>query len=170
MLSFDLNRPNVLIMAFPDNSLQIYNVETRQFPAWGKDLSSNLPKRFKLAHDPVLGVAFDPAPPQSANVDGGAPPSALFWGSTWICRLPLRDSAGGNLNKKRRRESVKLSAPPPAPGSDDQPGDFKMVTHYRPILFVDFLAGGELVVVERPLVDVLSGLPPAYFRHKYGAS
>jgi U3 small nucleolar RNA-associated protein 4 len=46
----------------------------------------------------------------------------------------------------------------------------KMITHYRPILFVDFLGAGELVVVERPLVDVLAGLPPAFFKHKYGAS
>jgi U3 small nucleolar RNA-associated protein 4 len=58
----------------------------------------------------------------------------------------------------------------PAPGVDDQSSDFKMITHYRPILFVDYLTAGELVVVERPLVDVLSTLPPAYFKHKYGAS
>lgn len=45
-----------------------------------------------------------------------------------------------------------------------------MITHYRPILYMDFLDAGELVVVERPLVDVLSELPPAYFKHKYGAS
>ena len=48
--------------------------------------------------------------------------------------------------------------------------DFKMITHYRPILFLDFLADGELVVVERPLIDVLSMLPPPFFRPKYGAS
>jgi U3 small nucleolar RNA-associated protein 4 len=65
---------------------------------------------------------------------------------------------------------MKRSAPPPAPGVDDSTRDFKMITHFRPILFVDFLTAGELVVVERPLVDVLSTLPPAYFRHKYGAS
>ena len=28
----------------------------------------------------------------------------------------------------------------------------------------------ELVVVERPLVDILLMLPPAYFKHKYGIS
>jgi len=43
-----------------------------------------------------------------------------------------------------------------------------LVTHYRPILFVGFVGRGELVVVERPLVDVLARLPPAFFKPKYG--
>ncbi|GLB36397.1 putative WD40 repeat-like protein [Lyophyllum shimeji] len=165
VLAFDPKRPDILIMAFPDNSLQIYNVESRQFPAWGKELCSGLPKRFTHAHDPVLGVAFDPA--EASPAADATPRYALFWGSTWICKLSMNDSAPGSVTKKRRRESLKLSAEPTADGNS---GDFKMVTHYRPILHVDFLAAGELVVVERPLVDVLSDMPPAYFKHKYGAS
>lgn len=165
-LCFDPLHPNILMMAFPDNSLQVYDVESRQFPAWGKELCSNLPKRFTHAHDPILGMAFDPA---GSSTDALSR-HALFWGSTWICKLPLTSSIGAGNNKKRRRESMKRFAPPPTSGVDDPPGDFKMITHYRPILFVDYLTSGELVVVERPLVDVLSTLPPAYFKHKYGAS
>jgi U3 small nucleolar RNA-associated protein 4 len=45
-----------------------------------------------------------------------------------------------------------------------------IITRFRPTLMVDFLGAGELVVVERPLVDVLAGLPPAFFKPKYGAS
>lgn len=155
-------------MAFPDNTLQVYNVESRQFPAWGKELCNNLHKRFKYAHDPILGVTFDPAQSPSAN-PGSEPRYALFWGSTWMCKLSLNDSTGASLTKKRRRESAKLSVPP-LPSNEEPAGDFKMITHYRPILLVDFLDPGELVVVERPLVDVLSMLPPAYFKHKYGTS
>ncbi|KAG6845653.1 hypothetical protein H0H87_005860 [Tephrocybe sp. NHM501043] len=164
-LAFDRRQPDILIMAFPDNTLQIYNVESRQFPAWGKELCSNLPKRFAQAHDPVLGVVFDPAEPVPGS--NTAPRHAIFWGSTWICKLSVADSAPRGTTKKRRRESAAPSAPLP---TDDSHGDFKMIMHYRPILGLDFLAGGELVVVERPLVDVLSDLPPAYFKHKYGAS
>ncbi|KAG6911760.1 hypothetical protein DXG01_000006 [Tephrocybe rancida] len=165
VLAFDQRQPDVLIMAFPDNTLQIYNVESRQFPSWGKELCSNLPKRFTQAHDPVLGVAFDIAEPTSGSSD--ARRHALFWGSTWICKLSMTNSAPRGPTKKRRRESV---APSTAAPVDESYGDFKMIMHYRPILHLDFLAGGELVVVERPLVDVLSDLPPAYFKHKYGTS
>lgn len=156
-------------MAFPDNTLQIYDVETRQSPSWARDLCASLPKRFTHAHDSVLGVTFDPAvtePPK--NVTGPASDYMLLWGSTWICKIPYHDfiSRVGH-NRKRRRDSYKVIAPPP---NAYEERDVKMVTHYRPILGVDFLGEGELVVVERPLVDVLSTLPPAYFKHKYGAS
>lgn len=46
--------------------------------------------------------------------------------------------------------------------------NFKVVTRYRPILYVGFVAPGEMAVVERPLVNVLAGMPPAYFKPRYG--
>lgn len=105
-----------------------------------------------------------------------APLRALFWGSTWICKVNLADHMG-KFSKKRRREGTKNGAPNGDPsqraeGSFDeqQQNNFKMITHYRPILHVDFLGPEELLVVERPLVDVLATLPPAYFKPKYGAS
>ncbi|KAL5518589.1 UTP4 [Sanghuangporus vaninii] len=51
---------------------------------------------------------------------------------------------------------------------EESMSNFKLVTRYRPILRVDFLDAGELLVVERPLLDVLRGLPPAFFKPKYG--
>jgi U3 small nucleolar RNA-associated protein 4 len=154
-------------LVFANNTLQIYDVEIRQFPVWGKEISNNLPRRLRHAHDPILGVAFEPVE-KASNTDE-ALPHAVFWGSTWMCKLPLKGSATARPNKKRQRESTKQRNATIGK-DDDNSKDFKMIVHYRPILFLDFLAANELVVVERPLVDVLSDLPPAYFRHKYGAS
>ncbi|KAK7064410.1 WD-repeats-region domain-containing protein [Favolaschia claudopus] len=165
-ISFDPSRPNILILAFPDNSIQLFDVESRQFPSWARDICNNLPKKFTRTHDHVLGVAFDPAiAGPSLKVSSGAsvPRYALFWGSTWLCKIMLDDS-GRSGNRKRRREGDKVDQMP------DEHVQFRMITHYRPILYVDFLAAGELVVVERPLVDVLATLPPAYFVNKYGAT
>ncbi|KAF7320238.1 WD-REPEATS-REGION domain-containing protein [Mycena kentingensis (nom. inval.)] len=160
-LAFDPSRPNILVLAFPNNTIQIFDVEARNFPAWGKEICESLPKRLTRTHDHVLGVLFDPA-----LVDKGATPrSILLWGATWLCRvkLDMRDTGARAGQRKRRREGDKsIDA---WAGSDD---GFKMITHYRPILCVDFLGPRELVVVERPLVDVLATLPPAYFVHKYG--
>ncbi|KAJ7071242.1 WD40-repeat-containing domain protein [Mycena amicta] len=154
-ISFDPSRPSILVLAFPDNSLQIFDVEARQFPSWGKEICDNLPKRLTRAHDHILGVVFDPA--MASHPSG--PRSVLLWGSTWLCKLKLEPAAGSGPGK-RRREGDKIE-----PVADD---NLKMITHYRPILHIDFLGPGELVVVERPLVDVLATLPPAYFVHKYG--
>lgn len=114
----------------------------------------------------------------------------LFWGATWLFKASLgtRVKVGG---KKRRRDGapaaqasstrppVATSGPGGVPsalgvngtgGEDATWRDFKMITQYRPIMLCDFLGRDELVVVERPLVDVLATLPPAYYKAKYGAS
>jgi U3 small nucleolar RNA-associated protein 4 len=54
------------------------------------------------------------------------------------------------------------------PALRGHPRGFKVITQYRPNLFVGYIGTKELVIVERPLVDVLATLPPAYFKHKYG--
>jgi U3 small nucleolar RNA-associated protein 4 len=156
--------PSVLLLAFADNTVQIYDVETRQFPIWGKDLGTSLPKRFTHAHDPVLGVSFDPVVGTSEE---GKTRYVLFWGATWLFKVTLdtRVLTGGG-GKKRRREAAAAAED----AEERQWRDYKMVTQYRPILCCGFLDKDELVVVERPLVDVLLTLPPAYFKHKYGAS
>ncbi|KAF5368316.1 hypothetical protein D9758_002360 [Tetrapyrgos nigripes] len=165
-LVFDPSRPNVLILTFQNNTLQIYDVESRQFPTWHKELCDNLPKNLTQAKEPILGVTFQPE----------SPGHAIFWGSTWLCKLNVQGSnfMVSGSSKKRRRDSVHANAKATAPtlGQEESLSskEFKMITQYRPLLLVDFLSQGEMVVVERPLVDVLATLPPAYFKHKYGAS
>jgi U3 small nucleolar RNA-associated protein 4 len=88
----------------------------------------------------------------------------------------MNEQPSFTMSKKRTRENAlpsndgNLVQKIDVPLEEQQSNNFKMVTHYRPILHVDFLGPGELMVVERPLVDVLSTLPPAYFKPKYGAS
>jgi U3 small nucleolar RNA-associated protein 4 len=161
-------------MGFPNNSLQIYNVEMGQFPAWSKHLCSSPPKNFQTLHDPILGVTFDPA--------GSG--YALFWGATWMFKIIIGPPRAPNNPRKRQRNPKKHTSSATGPsftypterievslGKERKDIDgHKMISHFRPILFADFFQGGELVVVERPLVDVLTGLPPAFFIHKYGAS
>ncbi|KZT21715.1 WD40 repeat-like protein [Neolentinus lepideus HHB14362 ss-1] len=164
-LAFVPSNASILVLALANNTLHIFDAESRQFPDWARPLCASLPARFTRLHDPVLGVAVDAQPCAAV----------LLWGSTWICKVRLDAPVGwGGFSKKRRRESRKLASGSGRVGADDQRGDqqtnFKLVTHYRPILFVGFLAPGEMVVVERPLVDVLTKLPPAYFKPKYGAT
>lgn len=167
-LAFDRTSPSTLVLGLANNTLQVFDVESRTFPAWARELTAALPRRFTHLHDPILGVAFD-APSKRG--------SALFWGATWLCRVQL--DAGvrfGNFDKKRRWGSQKPGPKPTTSLQDAEGGaafhqdNFKLVTHYRPILFADFIGPAELVVVERPLVDVLAKLPPAFFKPKYGAT
>ncbi|KAI5898640.1 WD40 repeat-like protein [Schizophyllum commune H4-8] len=179
-IAFSHAHPALLLLAFPDNTLEFFDAEARAFPGWAQDLAAHIPRRLAGAHDPVLGVTF---PPQ------GKDQYALLWGSTWLAKLDL-GAARPRVRRKRRRESrgaakaeqeakekgdrtdIAAEAAGAEPEEEDErrERDFRMITHYRPVLHVDFLDSGELVVVERPLVDVLALLPPAYYKSKYGAS
>jgi len=179
-LAFAPTSPSLLILGFANNTLELYDVETRQFPPWSRALCTALPKRFTHLHDAMLGVTLAPAAQENNNMDdgvGGGSSSngsqnvfALFWGPTWLCKVQFAAPVGwGGFEKKRRRRRS---------GNFDHGEErdsnavhnFKLVTQYRQILLAEFLAPGELVVVERPLTDVLAVLPPAYYRPKYGAS
>jgi U3 small nucleolar RNA-associated protein 4 len=193
-----------LLLSFPNNSVQVYDVEQRQFPVWGKTLSAVVDRRLRQMHDAVLG-AFT----VSAKTDDGKSTKKvlIFWSATWMCKIGLDPSLARpastsehNLllssSRKRRRgqhagDKEKKVTASTATGitagedGEDEDGvrpeqdapkavDVKMITSYRPILCVDRVVGSrgeeEIVVVERPLVDVLATLPPAYFKHRYGRS
>ncbi|TFY72623.1 hypothetical protein EVG20_g365 [Dentipellis fragilis] len=174
-LSFSFSAPSLLVLAFANNTFELYDAEARQFPPWSRELCNSLPKRFTHIHDTVLGVAFSPTPSEAKpSLHMPWKSFALFWGATWICKVQLDVPVGwGGFSKKRHRRNSR-PAPPQANGRKDGHGhhseNFKVVTNYRQILLAEFLASGELVVVERPLMDILAKLPPAYFKPKYGAS
>jgi U3 small nucleolar RNA-associated protein 4 len=169
-LAFDPARCNVLVLGFADNSLLVYDVESRAFPEWALALQRSLPRRFTGVHDTILGVTFDPS--------AASRRWALFWGATWMCKVPLHEARGATAEKtggggrKRKTMRSRDEREGVVQVSTEEPSQdgFRMITHYRPLLGVEFLSDGELVVVERPLVDALAKLPPAYFRHKYGAT
>ena len=182
-IGFDTTHPNILTLGFANNTLEVYDVETRSFPRWAQNVVKNIPERFTHLHEPILGVTFDPGAAVASNGavggEGSAdapvaegvispPRSALLWGATWLCRVKL-DVMPAHINDKRRR----WEGPRGKRGGADGEGEkaeknFAVVVKYRPTLFVDFIGPRELVVVERPLVDVMQRLPPAFFKPKYG--
>ncbi|KAG1757881.1 WD40 repeat-like protein [Suillus lakei] len=170
VLVFLPDNPQILLAVLPNNTIHIFHVEHGEVPSWGREFNSRLPKQFLSAPDPVIGVAFEPLPsPSDDEMTGIAPPStkpkeAIFWGSSWLCKLELDwEGKYTGQSRKRRRQTG-----PVAVGEMASERKLRMVTNYRPILALDFLGPGELVLVERPLVDVLSKLPPAFFKPKYG--
>ncbi|KAG1715787.1 hypothetical protein ID866_1363 [Astraeus odoratus] len=176
------DKPQILMCVLSNNTIHVYDVENSEVPPWAHDLNSRLPKQILSTPDPILGIAFEPVVsiPPLTNGDvtmiDAAPyntpalqSAAVLWGSSWLCKLRL-DWLGQYVERRKRRKSEAKQRPQP-PISDVQNSDarnLRVVTHYRAILAVDFLKPSELVLVERPLVDVLSKLPPAFFKPKYG--
>ncbi|KAH9937471.1 WD40-repeat-containing domain protein [Fomitopsis serialis] len=168
-LAFDTANSSTLVIGLANNTVEVYDVETRS-------VVKRMPEKFLQMHDPIVGVTFDPGAtvaPASDVVEGmdaagrSLPPrNALFWGATWLCRIKLdADPGSGVFEKRRRRDPYGRKRG----GRDGEPAEeLTLITKYRPLLFVDFIGPKELLVVERPLVDVLHALPPAFFKPKYG--
>ena len=58
------------------------------------------------------------------------------------------------------------SQPPPKKSKDN---NFTICLRYREILFQDFIAENEMVVVEEPWMSIVEELPDALARRVYGA-
>jgi U3 small nucleolar RNA-associated protein 4 len=198
VLTFTPEKPQILMIFLPDNTIHIFDVERGEVPVWAHNLNSRIPKQLFNTPDPVQGVIFEPGPtlapsdlvngdletPDLSQKKSGTPTTssqkeAILWGSSWLCKLKL-DWLGKYTEPRKRRKSESRHPPseyqgvptlaprPDLQNSAYEARNLRMVTHYRPILALDFVGSGEMVLVERPLVDVLSKLPPAFFKPKYG--
>ncbi|CAE6417013.1 unnamed protein product [Rhizoctonia solani] len=160
-LSFDTRSPHVLALGYPNNEIQLFDAEAQMFyPA--------LPDKVSHLQDPILGIVFPPTPAANER-------RMYVWSAGWLARYDIPTPASSALTKQPAPPSIpesstELSLKRKRAGEADE--SFAIVTKFRPVLLVDFCVDGdgEMVVVERPLVDLLSTLPPAYLKPKYGAN
>lgn len=186
-MAFVPNKPQILFSILPSNTIHVYDVETGEVPSWAHDLNSRIPQQIFSTPDPVLGVLFEPveSPQPLANGDvimadscqesprstSALPPTTILWGSSWLCKLRLDWLGQYSKQRKRRKSEVEKQHLPPVSdiqNSASEARNLRIITHYRAILAMDFLKSREFVLVEQPLVNVLSKLPPAFFKPKYG--
>ncbi|KAF8343078.1 quinon protein alcohol dehydrogenase-like superfamily [Cantharellus anzutake] len=178
-LAFDPSSPHTLYLAFPDNSLQIFDVKAREYPGWALPLCrSILPQRIVPILDSTQGILFIPkATSIDAPREDGAEPDirkVLLWGKSWMCSIDIdmhiqrshqRGNAASGESKKQKRKSQKAN---PNSETFNSHRGVSLLTSYRDVLCIDVLNGDEIVVIQRPWEDILQTLPPAYFRIEYG--
>lgn len=190
----------------PNNTIKIYDVESKSLPEWQRVVSEIVSKRIGSQKDPVVGASFVPSSSHlSFPVTNGLGPSlqngkttplhqsVVLWGANWICRFRLypRNTVVAGSSKRRRNEedsndeeeqddATDRDEETPTVtkdgrkwkdkihGSGDGDLFLSTSTQYKNMLGVEFLNSNEMVIVERPLLDVLSAMPPAYFKAKYG--
>ena len=76
----------LLIFSFANNTLELYDIKTCQFPLWSCTLCVALPKQFTHLH----GITLTPATQEENGVDKGGIGSenilVLSWEPTWLCK------------------------------------------------------------------------------------
>ncbi|KAJ0403081.1 hypothetical protein P43SY_009148 [Pythium insidiosum] len=169
----------ILVVTLVSNSFVCYDVEKKGLSEWYRQHHERFPKAIADGRN-IKGMTFDPAHPEFL----------YLYSQSSLYQIDMRDSSSAPIaspathnKKKSRRRAVSIgndsdSAPAaskPVASTDDEAvvvdleeGLCRVINRYRPLSFVDFLDANEMIVVETPWLKVLSRLPGALHRHKYG--
>ncbi|KAM8947667.1 U3 small nucleolar RNA-associated protein 4 homolog isoform 2-T2 [Pelodytes ibericus] len=147
---------NNLVIAHTDQQILEFNIVQKEYTDWSRRLLRNGLHREWLERDtPIAGISFNPSKPEHI----------LMHDTFMFCvvdkSLPLPDDKTTLLNQKTLK-NLSVSA------RRSQSHAFKISKKYQPLLFMDLLDDGELVLVERPLSDIQAQLPPPMRRKKFG--
>jgi U3 small nucleolar RNA-associated protein 4 len=155
-----------LVVTLVSNSFVCFDVETKGLSDWYRKNNEHFPKEIVDGRN-VKGMTFDPANPDFL----------YLYSQTSLYQINMDkqvESAKSPPPKTRRRA---MSVGTESDGKNDaaegelvelEDGFCRVVNRYRPMSFVDFVAESEMVIVETPWLKVLSRLPGALHRHKYG--
>lgn len=188
-MAFSPSNASIVVVALPNNTIQIFDVDQRTIPIWAQDISRNTFSTFTNLREPILGVTFDPVPEAGRHAD-----TLVIYGSTFIGTMKLSPSeqveAPAMTIEKRKRdgESATLTngtEVKPLEDNEESSGEetdgetnntsinkgrstLEVTYKYQPILFLDFTTQGDMVVVEKPYFSMLSQMAPAFSAKKYG--
>jgi U3 small nucleolar RNA-associated protein 4 len=134
------------------NRVAAFSVPGGQPTEWTQRHAGSLPHRLLDLPGPVAGVAGSPA--------GAA--AVLLFSPHAVCHVdmskaPGQEAAGG---RKRRARGAAAASPPGL--------NCRALYCADPVLLVQPVGRGEVLVVERAWEEVWRGLPPPLYRHRYG--
>uniref|UniRef100_A0A8C5QY33 UTP4 small subunit processome component n=1 Tax=Leptobrachium leishanense TaxID=445787 RepID=A0A8C5QY33_9ANUR len=147
---------NNLVITYTDQQVMEFSVSLKEYTDWNRRmLRSGLHRDWLERDTPIMGVSFNPSMPEHI----------LLHDTFMFCildkTLPLPDDKSALLNQRTLKGlSVKARK--------SQAHAFKITKKFQPLLFMDLLDDGELVLVERPLSDIQAQLPPPLRQKKFG--
>jgi hypothetical protein len=138
---------SVLCIATMDNRLHRVHVEDGRV--------EHVPADARLAgqKDRVIGLSFDPSDPKVV----------LLWGRTFISKQRLD---GGPLDARQQEATAQLAQAGPVSGS----ASHKQLTRYRPIVHMEMVGKGEMMVLEAPWLQVMKTFQNPLARKRFGGA
>ncbi|EJT98577.1 hypothetical protein DACRYDRAFT_110488 [Dacryopinax primogenitus] len=143
-----------------------------------------------MRHAPILGLSTPSKPEGEGEV--------FIWGSSWVCRADLMAEGSSTVDEPSTHRKRKRTGNPDAFNlalqSAEEIPPLRVETRYKYICLVDFVGGTKsraedamevdedglmkeaeedemkemMVVVERPVTDLLADGPGAFNRKKFG--
>ncbi|XP_038223847.1 U3 small nucleolar RNA-associated protein 4 homolog isoform X1 [Dermochelys coriacea] len=147
---------NNLVITHSDQQVFEFSIPDREYTTWSRKVQQHgLHKGWLERDTPITHITFNPKQP--AHI--------LLHDTHMFCildkSLPLPDDATPLMNQTTLKQLSEKARRGHAHA-------FKICKKYQPLLFVDLLEEGSLVVVERPLMDIKTQLPPPVQQKKFG--
>ncbi|XP_078526337.1 U3 small nucleolar RNA-associated protein 4 homolog [Lissotriton helveticus] len=147
---------NNLVIAHSDQQVFEFSIEEKQYTDWSRKMQQHgLHKDWLERDTPITNITFNPK--KQTQI--------LLHDTYMLCildkSLPLPDDKTMLQNQMSLR-SLSESARKASAHA------FKISKAYQPLLFMDLLDKGTLVVVERPLEHILAQLPAPIRQKKFG--
>lgn len=197
-MAFSPSNASIVVVALPNNTIQVFDVDQRTIPTWAQHISRNSFATFTNLREPILGVTFDPVPETGRHTD-----TLVIYGANYIGTMKLSpseqldNSLSSMTIEKRKRDGETITNGMTRQGEnnkeessdedDDDEGEgedtdgeaintslnkgrstMEVTYKYQPVLFCDFTNQGDMVVVEKPYFSMLSQMAPAFSAKKYG--
>lgn len=169
----------------------MYDVEKRGFATWADNINLKPPAQLLEARNAMIGIAFEPIPgaaptteeegSKAAQNARDAKLSLIIYGADYTTsfRIPSRSAQIRSEDHLKRPEKrglpdengvavVRSTRSSTLNTKSSTFSGLRMTHKYKMVLGLDFLQNGELCVVERPFLDMLPELPPAFYTPRYG--
>ncbi|XP_025895402.1 U3 small nucleolar RNA-associated protein 4 homolog [Nothoprocta perdicaria] len=147
---------NNLVIAYADQQLFEFSIPEKQYTAWSRTVQNDgLHKAWLERDSPITHIAFNPKNPSHILLHD------VYMFCILDKSLPLPDDSASLMNQSALKQL-------PATARKRQLHAFKICKKFQPLLFADLLDENCLVMVERPIMDIKTQLPPAIQQKKFG--
>lgn len=155
---------STLVVVSVSNHIAAFTVPSGEPTEWTRvHPPKTVPERLQSLPGPVVGIAANPC----------SLTAVLLYSSEAVCHLdftaslPTKAAEGGVVGKEGKRRRTRETA---AESRISTPAgqNCRMLYCQDPLLHIEAIGKNELVVIERPWADVLRGLAPPLYRHRYG--
>jgi U3 small nucleolar RNA-associated protein 4 len=164
----------ILVVTLVSNNFISYDVEKKGLSEWCRQHHDHLPTALTEGKN-IKGMAFDPVHPNYLYLYSQTNLYQLDMDESTLKKSSDKAFEATRKSKKPRQEQPENIEHEKQPTNSTATEESqksstlcKSIHRYRPLAFVDFLNSNEMVVVETPWLKVLSRLPGALHRHKYG--
>ncbi|KAJ3370887.1 U3 small nucleolar RNA-associated protein 4 [Kappamyces sp. JEL0680] len=152
-MQFIPNTHDVVITTV-SNEIYIINVPGNSLTPWSRAHSHNLPKKFTSRQETISGVAF----PKPGHI--------MVWAPSYTLSIDLAAPVPAASKSEKLAERSQSEA---ATTADDDTYTWGLNHRFQSLMFCRAAPKtSELFLVERPVLQVLSELPDAWKKRKYG--